>query len=261
MLRLGGLAVPIAIIIGLAKGGLLGALTALVVTMGVVGGIAILRGEEGIGLDEAAQGRGAQRFGGLVATIGCAAGGVAGGWKWGWLWALCAYGLGMVVAAGIGWLGGRRRSATELAAGGGPRAETSDDLVTRYATLLEGDSAALVRSESSLPASKGAIKDALIRGAVAFHKEGKPEAVEAYRAAYMQLGLFVGAKADQGNEEFLEIGHRIRSGAGVSHEEVRRAAQLIGDLYRDGGALDDSVAQMEQLKGEFDSALAARVAK
>lgn len=100
------LAVIVALILsgfGYARAGIVGLLTGLVVAIGVGSGLAIAFAEQGTDVSQAnTKMRRAQRLGGLVAALGCAAGAYYGRWPRGWAWGLAGYVVGIVAALAIG---------------------------------------------------------------------------------------------------------------------------------------------------------------
>lgn len=126
--------------IGFGSGGLLGALTGLVVSVGVGSGIAIARAEAGTGVARAIPWAGtSQRIGGVASALGCLVGALVGGWKFGWAWATGGYVIGALISVALGaalW-STRRGSPRRL---GLPGAETETVLFTdRDWSAIDGE--------------------------------------------------------------------------------------------------------------------------
>src|SRR6187401_851808 len=113
MQALAGVAALILTGVGFALGGLLGALTGVVVTIAVGSGLAIAGAEAGTGTAPPGRSRMIQRVGGLAAAVLSLGGAVVGGWRWGWAWALGGYLVAMMLVAIVGSLTGRLSEADQ----------------------------------------------------------------------------------------------------------------------------------------------------
>ena len=81
---------------GFTQAGVLGILTGVVAGFGVGSGLSIFTGHEISELSTSAPERAAQRLGGLVAVVACAAGVYYGGWSFGCVFGLVGYFAGML---------------------------------------------------------------------------------------------------------------------------------------------------------------------
>ena len=81
---------------GFTQAGVLGMLTGVVAGFGVGSGLSIFTGQEISELSTSASERTAQRLGGLVALVACAAGVYCGGWMFGCVFGLVGYFAGML---------------------------------------------------------------------------------------------------------------------------------------------------------------------
>jgi hypothetical protein len=100
MQSLGGLLLLPLGIYGFVTEGIPGALTAIVMVLGIGSGVAIAFAESGTGVNVATRMEVFQRLGGAIAAAGVLAGGIYGGWRLGWAWAGGAYLVAVIVSFG-----------------------------------------------------------------------------------------------------------------------------------------------------------------
>ena len=93
---------------GFTQAGVLGILTGLIAGFGVGSGLSILAALKFTEVSTSPSERAAQRLGGLVSAVGCAAGVYYGGWTLGSLLGMIGYATGMVVALLLGVIAARR---------------------------------------------------------------------------------------------------------------------------------------------------------
>jgi hypothetical protein len=166
---------------GFAVAGIVGAFTGLVAAVGVGSGLAIAGAESGTGLAKGGAVRGVQRFGGIVAAIGCLGASYYGGWRLGWLWGIGGYATGVAGAVLVGSIlrmlsqrpTTKLESATrspeipsEFDLNNLDHVRTIEEIREEFAAILMDDSHAyagcMYRPSSLLPYPKPVVRAALI---------------------------------------------------------------------------------------------------
>jgi len=158
---LAALAAISAVSYGFVTAGFRGALTGLVAAIGIGSAIAIAVGERGTGVFDVHSRLGfAQRTGGFLGALFCAAGAYRGGWSYGWLWGIGGYALGIACAVVVAGIAGLRRRYTSEAA----QEAALESLVQSYGAAIEAaaSSGSIVIDQDQLPAPKENIKSALL---------------------------------------------------------------------------------------------------
>jgi len=100
---------------GFTQAGVLGVLTGVIAGFGVGSGLSILGARDFTEVSTSPSVRAAQRLGGLISAVACAAGVYAGGWALGSLLGMAGYACGMVATVVLASVASRRAVSRTVA--------------------------------------------------------------------------------------------------------------------------------------------------
>jgi hypothetical protein len=134
----------------------------------------------------------------------------------------------------------------------------ADEIVARYASLLEAQTANPFLRESSLPEGKDAVKTALVVVAIVRRANGwvSEDEVRLYRNAYTRLMYLVPDERVDAIGRALELIGKAGGVDALSPEQVREAARNIALAHQPGHTAQFD-EEMIVLPVEFDAQVAA----
>lgn len=130
----------------------------------------------------------------------------------------------------------------------------ADALVQAYAKLLESGAGLVLKPESSLPASKAEIKDALLTVATYHHDNGTmmEEGESVFRNAYSFLANFVDDERAANSAVMFTAAAAWKNSPTRSLDELRAAAKAIASATTDEEADPGHLIEPVALAAEFD---------